>query len=163
MRTYVVCVGASAGGLEALSGLFSSLPTDLGATYVVVQHLSPTYRSMLVQLIGRETAMEVKEVEQHESPRPDTVYITPPNRNLLYRDGRFELVEPGPNVRPKPSVNSFFYSIAAERGEDVIGVILSGTGSDGAGGVRAIKAGGGLVFAQDPGIRQVRRHAPVGH
>jgi two-component system CheB/CheR fusion protein len=61
------------------------------------------------------------------------------------------LVEPGPNVRPKPSVNSFFYSIAAERGEDVIGVILSGTGSDGAGGVRAIKAGGGLVFAQDPG------------
>jgi two-component system CheB/CheR fusion protein len=151
MRKYVVCVGASAGGLEALSGLFSSLPTDLGAAYVVVQHLSPTYRSMLVQLIGRETAMEVKEVEQHESPRPDTVYITPPNRNLLYRDGRFELVEPGPNVRPKPSVNSFFYSIAAERGEDVIGVILSGTGSDGAGGVRAIKAGGGLVFAQDPG------------
>jgi two-component system CheB/CheR fusion protein len=150
MRKYVVCVGASAGGLEALSGLFSSLPTDLGAAYVVVQHLSPTYRSMLVQLIGRETAMEVKEVEQHESPRPDTVYITPPNRNLLYRDGRFELIEPIPNVLPKPSVNSFFYSIAAERGEDVIGVILSGTGSDGAGGVRAIKAGGGLVFAQDP-------------
>ena len=149
-RHYIVGVGASAGGLEALSGLFSSLPTDLGATYVVVQHLSPTYRSMLVQLIGRETAMEVKEVEQHEVPRPDTVYITPPNRNLLFRDGHFELVEPIPNVAPKPSVNSFFYSVAAERGEDVIGVILSGTGSDGAGGVRAIKAGGGLVFAQDP-------------
>ena len=105
---------------------------------------------MLVQLIGRETAMEVKEVEQHESPSPNTVYITPPNRNLLYRDGRFELIEPIPNVLPKPSVNSFFYSVAAERGEEVIGVILSGTGSDGAGGVRAIKAGGGLVFAQDP-------------
>lgn len=149
-RNYIVGVGASAGGLEALSGLFSSLPTDLGATYVVVQHLSPTYRSMLVQLIGRETAMEVKEVEQHEEPRPDTVYIAPPNRNLLFRDGRFVLVEPIPNVAPKPSVNSFFYSVAAERGEDVIGVILSGTGSDGAGGVRAIKAGGGLVFAQDP-------------
>ncbi|MBN8282155.1 chemotaxis protein CheB [Zoogloea sp.] len=149
-RNYIVGVGASAGGLEALSGLFSSLPTDLGATYVVVQHLSPTYRSMLVQLIGRETAMEVKEVEQHESPSPNTVYITPPNRNLLYRDGRFELIEPIPNVLPKPSVNSFFYSVAAERGEEVIGVILSGTGSDGAGGVRAIKAGGGLVFAQDP-------------
>ena len=77
-RPYIVGIGSSAGGLEALTNLVSALPTDLGATYVVIQHLSPTHRSMMVQLLGRETAMAVLEVEDGVLPQADTIYVTPP-------------------------------------------------------------------------------------
>jgi two-component system, chemotaxis family, CheB/CheR fusion protein len=150
-RRFVVGIGASAGGLEALSALVSHLPCNLGASYVIVQHMSPNHRSMLVQLLARETSMEVSEIQDGEAPKPDQIQITPPNRNLMLQEGRFSLMEPAAEVIPKPSVNIFFSSLAEECGEDAIGVILSGTGSDGAVGVRAIKASGGLVFAQEPG------------
>lgn len=149
-RQFIVAVGASAGGLEALSQLIAQLPADLNVPFVVLQHLSPTYRSMLAQLLGRETAMRVLEIEDGMAPEPNCIYTTPPNRNLEFREERFHLVEPALEVLPKPSVNAFLYSLAESRGEDVIGVILSGTGSDGASGLRAVKAGGGLTFAQDP-------------
>lgn len=148
-RRFIIGLGASAGGLEALSQLISCLPSDLGASYVVVQHMSPNHRSMLVQLISRETTMPVCEIEQGEKPQPDHIYITPPNRNLAMIDGQFVLSEPAAQAVPKPSINTFFVSLAEERGEDAIAVVLSGTGTDGAVGVRAVKASGGLVFAQD--------------
>ena len=150
-RFFVVGVGASAGGLEALSALISRLPDNLGASYVIVQHMSPNHRSMLVQLLARETRMQVDEAQHGMRPQPNQVYITPPNRNIVLQDGEFVLTEPSAEVMPKPSVNAFFSSLAEEKGEDAIGVILSGTGSDGSLGVRAIKAAGGLVFAQEPG------------
>jgi len=78
-RPYIVGIGSSAGGLEALTNLIRALPTDLGATYVVIQHLSPTHRSMMVQLLGRETAMAVLEVEDGALPQADTIYVTPPS------------------------------------------------------------------------------------
>jgi two-component system, chemotaxis family, CheB/CheR fusion protein len=149
-RRYVVGLGASAGGLEALSILISHLPPDLATSYVIIQHMSPTHRSMLVQLLARETEMPVSEIEEGEVPLPDHIYVTPPNRNVVLQDGRFVLTEPAAEVMPKPSVNAFLTSLAEERGEDAIAVILSGTGSDGALGVRAVKASGGLVFAQEP-------------
>jgi two-component system, chemotaxis family, CheB/CheR fusion protein len=149
-RHYIVAIGASAGGLEALSALVAQLPTDLNVPFVILQHLSPTYRSMLAQLLGRETAMTVCEIEHGMTPQPNCIYTTPPNRNLDFRDDRFVLVEPALEVLPKPSVNGFMFSLAEARGEDVIGVVLSGTGSDGAAGLRAVKASGGLTFAQDP-------------
>jgi two-component system, chemotaxis family, CheB/CheR fusion protein len=149
-RRYIVGLGASAGGLEALSILISHLPPDLATSYVIIQHMSPTHRSMLVQLLARETEMPVSEIEDGEVPLPDHIYVTPPNRNVVLQDGRFVLTEPAPEVMPKPSVNAFLSSLAEERGEDAIAVILSGTGSDGALGVRAVKASGGLVFAQEP-------------
>ena len=149
-RQFIVAIGASAGGLEALSVLISHLPTDLNVPFVVLQHLSPTYRSMLAQLLGRETSMPVLEIEEGMAPMPNSIYTTPPNRNLDFRDDRFHLVQPALEVLPKPSVNAFMYTLAEARGEDVIGVILSGTGSDGASGLRAVKASGGLTFAQDP-------------
>lgn len=149
-RQFIVAIGASAGGLEALSVLISHLPTDLNVPFVILQHLSPTYRSMLAQLLGRETSMQVLEIEDGMAPGPNAIYTTPPNRNLELRDNRFHLLEPTLEVLPKPSVNAFLYSLAEARGEDVIGVILSGTGSDGASGLRAVKASGGLTFAQDP-------------
>lgn len=149
-RHYIAAIGASAGGLEALSALISHLPADLGIPFVILQHLSPTYRSMLVQLLGRETTMQVCAIEDGLAPQPNQIYITPPNRNLVLKDGFFHLTEPSSEILPKPSVNTCFHSLSEERGEDVIGVILSGTGTDGASGIRAIKAGGGLVFAQEP-------------
>jgi two-component system CheB/CheR fusion protein len=149
-RHFIVAIGASAGGLEALSALIAHLPTDLNVPYVILQHLSPTYRSMLAQLLGRETAMAVREIEDGMVPEANTIYTTPPNRNLEFRDDRFLLIAPAQEVLPKPSVNTFLYSLAEARGEGVIGVVLSGTGSDGASGLRAVKASGGLTFAQDP-------------
>ena len=149
-RHFIVAIGASAGGLEALSSLIAHLPTDLNVPYVVLQHLSPTYRSMLAQLLGRETAMAVREIEDGMVPEPNAVYTTPPNRNLEFRDDRFLLIAPAQEVLPKPSVNTFLYSLAEARGEGAIGVVLSGTGSDGSSGLRAVKASGGLTFAQDP-------------
>ena len=149
-RPFIVGIGASAGGLEALSLLLPGLPKNLGLSYVVVQHLSPTYRSMMSQLLGRETTMPVRDIEDSMAPEPNTVYITPPNRNLTLVAGRFRLVEPARESMPKPSVNRFFASLAEEIGESTIGIILSGTGSDGASGVHAIKAAGGFTFSQDP-------------
>lgn len=149
-QSHLVGIGASAGGLEALSALIGALPVDLGNSYVVVQHLSPTHRSMMVQLLGRETAMAVREVEDGIRPEPDIVYVAPASRNVIMRDGRFVLLETVREALPKPSVNAFFSSMAADIGEDAIGVILSGTGSDGTVGLREIKASGGFTFAQEP-------------
>ncbi len=147
-RSYMVGIGASAGGLEAVSRFLSRLPPDIGVPLVVVQHMSPTHRSMLVELLSRETELAVREIEAGAGPEPNTVYVTPPNRHVFLRDGCFVLKRPSGGVRPKPSIDAFFASLAEERGEDAVGIVLSGTGSDGAAGVRAIKAAGGLVFAQ---------------
>jgi two-component system CheB/CheR fusion protein len=150
LRPYLVGIGASAGGLEALSTLIAALPTDLGISYVVLQHLSPTHRSMMVQLLGRETEMAVQEVEHGGQPEPDTIYVAPASRNVIIKDGCFVLIAGPREAMPRPSVNVFFTSLAAEKIEDAIGVVLSGTGSDGAAGLRDIKAAGGYTFAQDP-------------
>lgn len=150
LRPYLVGIGASAGGLEALSSLIGALPTNLGISYVVLQHLSPTHRSMMVQLLGRETAMAVQEVEHGGQPEPDTIYVAPASRNVVIKNGCFVLIEGPREAMPRPSVNVFFTSLAAEKIEDAIGVVLSGTGSDGAAGLRDIKAAGGYTFAQDP-------------
>ena len=149
-RPFIIGIGASAGGLEALSQLFPNLPKNLGLTYVVVQHLSPTYRSMMAQLLSRETTMLVRDIEDGTKPEPNTVYITPPNRNVTLNGGCFRLVVPAKESLPKPSVNLFFASLAEEAAESCIGIILSGTGSDGAHGIHAIKAAGGFTFSQDP-------------
>jgi len=150
VRPYLVGIGASAGGLEALSNLIAALPTSLGLAYAVIQHLSPTHRSMMAQLLGRETSMAVKEITDGMAPEPDTIYVTPPSSNMVLRGGRFVLQEEPRNASPRPSVNAFFSSLAAEKGEDAIGVVLSGTGNDGAVGLREIKAVGGFTFAQEP-------------
>lgn len=149
-RNFIVGIGASAGGLEALSELIRSLPDDLGVPYIVVQHLSPTHRSMMVPLLARETSMLVKDAEDGETPLSNVIYVTPANWNIIMKDGLMRLLVPGKTVLPKPSATALFNSMAEEKGEDAIGVILSGTGSDGSAGIAAIKAAGGFTFAQDP-------------
>ena len=147
---YVVGIGASAGGLEALKPFVANLPEAADMTYVIVQHLSPAYRSMMVQLLARETKLPVEEIKDGTVLVPNTIYITPPNRDVRVKNLTLWLREPSTPLGPKPSVDVFFTSLAEDRGQHAIGVILSGTGSDGAHGMRAIKANGGLTVAQEP-------------
>ncbi len=149
-KTYVIGIGASAGGLEALTQLIAQLQVGLPCAYVVLQHLSPTYRSMMAEILGRETDLRVKELEQGDIPEPGVIYVVPPNANALIKDGRLTLLHAPPEVVPKPSINQFLISLAAEEREAAIGVILSGTGSDGVVGLRAIQAAGGFTLAQKP-------------
>ena len=150
-RLYWVGIGASAGGLEALREMIKNLPKVVGnVTYLVAQHLSPKYQSMMVQLLGRETGLHVQEVEHGIVPKAGVIYVTPPNNDLFIKNGKLQLREPPSPHSPKPSVDFFFTTLAEELGDHAIGIILSGTGSDGSHGVRAIRAGGGLTIAQTP-------------
>ncbi|MFO1320797.1 MAG: EAL domain-containing protein [Burkholderiales bacterium] len=146
----VIGVGASAGGLEALRELVRTLQPGANLCFVVAQHLSPSHRSMLVELLGRETRLSVIEVRDGLSPEPDFVYVTPASCHIRLQDGRFHLTSVSTAGMPKPSVDEFFGSLADSLGESAFGVILSGTGSDGARGIRAIHAAGGHAIVQDP-------------
>lgn len=148
----IVGLGASAGGLEALQLFLSNLPSDNdNIAYVVVQHLSPTHKSMMRDLLARETTFDVLEIQSGLAPKANTVYITPPDRDVTLHNGLFRLDKPLDRwIGPKPSVDKFFISLAQEQGEKAVGVILSGTGSDGSQGVRAIRAEGGIAIAQKP-------------
>lgn len=145
----VVGIGASAGGLEALTALFQELPPDLGMAFVVVQHLDPKHASMMSELIGRVTHMTVVEATDEVTVRPNHVYVIPPNRNLAILHHRLQLM-PRPDDRGdyKP-IDFFLQSLARDLGSQAIGVILSGTGTDGTLGMKAIKAEGGITFSQD--------------
>ncbi|MGC1951245.1 MAG: EAL domain-containing protein [Gammaproteobacteria bacterium] len=144
----VVGIAASAGGLEALCELVLHLPKRSRVTCVVVQHLSPTHRSLLVDLLRRETSLAVQEAKSGLAPQANNIYVTPPGSNITLEHGKLQLTQATERGVPKPSADRFFASLANDQGEHAIGVILSGTGKDGAKGVRAIKAGGGLTFAQ---------------
>lgn len=149
-KTYIIGIGASAGGLEAITQLIGHLKPDLPCTYVVLQHLSPSYRSMMVEILARETSLAVREAAQGDVPQAGTIYVVPANFNAVLKDGRLQLTVASPEVVPKPSINQFLISLAAEEGEAAIGIVLSGTGSDGTAGLRAIQAAGGFTLVQKP-------------
>lgn len=146
----IVGVGSSAGGLEAISELVGSLPAEMNATYVVVQHLSPHHKSLMTELVARQTTLEVENISNGLKPRPNVVYVTPPKNDVLVKDGLLRLVEPNLGAAsPKPSVDRFLLSLAEEMGDKAVAIILSGTGSDGAYGVQAIREACGITIAQD--------------
>ena len=146
----VVAMAASAGGLTALSDVLSSLPPDFPATIVVVQHLDPRHRSLMAEILDRRTNLKVKQAIEGDSLEAGTVYIAPPNRHLLInRDATVSLTQSELVHFVRPSADLLFESVAASYKERAICVILTGTGSDGAMGVRAIKKMGGTVIAQD--------------
>lgn len=149
-KLVIVGIGASAGGLEALKELMSGLARSGCLTYVVAQHLSPSHSSLLRDLLRPSTELAVRDVTDRLVPVADTIYITPPNHDVEYINGALRLLKPKATVGPKPSVDHFFTSLAENYGENTVGIILSGTGSDGALGVRAIKAAGGVALIQDP-------------
>lgn len=145
----IVGIGASAGGLEAFTQLLNHLPTDLEIGWVLVQHLDPTHESELTRLLARATTMPTHEVTDKMRVEPNHVYVIPPNMNMAIVKGVLRL-EPRPQGRrPQHAIDFFFESLAADQRERAIGVILSGTATDGTLGLEAIKAEGGLTFAQD--------------
>jgi two-component system CheB/CheR fusion protein len=145
----VVGIGASAGGLEAFQALFPNLPMGVNIAYVIVQHLDPSHPTMLGSLLQRFTPMPVKEIRDRLRPEPDHVYLTPPGRDATMSNGILHLSKPVSAIGPKPSIDLFFTSLAEDWGDKAVGIILSGTGSDGAHGIRAIKAFGGITIVQD--------------
>jgi two-component system CheB/CheR fusion protein len=146
----VVGIGSSAGGLEALQVMLSKLSENLNCAYIIAQHLSPTHRSMMVDLLSRITNIPVIEVQNGMVIKGKTIYMTPENSDIFVSNGRIYLKSIEHTYGPKPSVNYFFNSLSQSYGSKSIGVILSGTGSDGAFGIRAIKASGGITIAQSP-------------
>jgi two-component system, chemotaxis family, CheB/CheR fusion protein len=146
----IVGVGASAGGLEAFTQLLKHLPVDTGMGFVLVQHLDPAHESALTQLLSRVTSMPVREVTDKLRVKPNHVYVIPPNTCMGIAKGVLKLRPRQEQGRtPHHSVNFFFEALAQDQRERAIGVILSGTASDGTLGLEAIKAEGGISFAQD--------------
>ncbi|MFN2381148.1 MAG: CheR family methyltransferase, partial [Guyparkeria sp.] len=146
----VVGIGASAGGLHAMEALLAELDPTLPFAFVVLQHTAPSHKSMMTDLLGRKTRLPVVEMRDGVRAAAGTVYVVPPNTEAAIRGGRFRVRRPAPEIGPRPSINEFFVSLAADLGEDAIGVVLSGNGSDGTAGLRAIQGGGGITLAQEP-------------
>lgn len=146
----IVGIGSSAGGLEAIRELVSNLPDDIGCSYVIIQHMSPQHKSLMTQLVGSETSLMVMDIIDQTEPAPNVIYVTPPNTDVIFEEGRLKLLAASDEaIKPKPSVDRFLNSLAAERGDRTMGIILSGTGSDGAYGIQAIHEAGGITIAQD--------------
>ncbi len=148
----IVGIGASAGGLAAFEAFFSGMPADIdpGMAFVLVQHLAPDHKSILTELIRRYTRMQVFEVEDGMAVQPNCAYIIPPNRDMAFLNGALQLLEPAMPRGQRLPIDFFFRSLAQDQRERAICVVLSGTGSDGTQGVRAIKGEGGMVMAQSP-------------
>ena len=146
----VVAIGASAGGLKALMEVLSRLPADLPASVLVVQHLDPRHRSLLVELLQRRSKIRIQEAENDEPIERSVVYIAPPDRHLLLTDGRMYLASTAFVHFSRPSIDLLFESVAASVDSRAIGVILTGSGTDGTTGIKAIKEQGGTTIAQDP-------------
>jgi two-component system CheB/CheR fusion protein len=144
----IVGIGASAGGIDALQKFFPSVALDADLAFVVVQHLDPDHKSILTELQARSSRLPVTLIENDTKVEPNHVYVIPPNATLTIKDGRLRLAEPALRRGHRTPIDSFLVSLAQDRGESAAGVILSGTGSDGTVGLRAIKEHGGLTLAQ---------------
>ena len=145
----VIAIGASAGGLKALKEVLSALPADLNASVLIVQHLDPNHKSLMAILLQRESKIKVKEAENGETIKAGVAYIAPPNKHMLATDGRIELTMTAFVHFSRPSIDLLLESVAASYDGNFIGVILTGTGTDGSIGIKAIKERGGSTIAQD--------------
>jgi two-component system CheB/CheR fusion protein len=144
----VVGVGASAGGLEAFTELLSHLPADTGMAFVLVQHLDPSHESHLTELLSKTSKMPVSEIKGETRVRANRVYVIPPRCNLGISEGVLH-TPPRPASGHNMPIDAFFHALAADRGRQAVGVVMSGTGSDGTLGLEAIQAAGGVTFAQE--------------
>ena len=145
----VIGIGASAGGLEALQQFFSCMPPNSGLSFVVVQHLSPDYKSLMADILSKHTEMQVYQAENDMAIEADTVYLIPPKKFMTIKGGKLILTDYAPVTLNHP-IDIFFASLAEEKREHSIVVVLSGTGTDGTNGVKFVKEYGGLVIAQAP-------------
>ena len=146
---YYVGIGASAGGLEALQDFFKHMPDDTGMVFIVVQHLSPDYKSLMHELLARCTKMAIKVVEDGMTTEANTIYLIPPRKNMSIFHGKLFLEDQRSKKSLNLPIDIFLRSLAADKEKLAIGIILSGTGSDGALGIRAVKGAGGMIMVQD--------------
>lgn len=149
-RSFVVGIGASAGGLEAYEAFFTHMPSDSGLSFVLIPHLDPTHKSVMAELLQRFTDMPVTEAQEGIRIEPDHVYVIPPDKDMSLLNGRLVLLDPSAPRGFRHPIDFFFRALATDQGEGSIAIVLSGTGSEGALGLRAIKEVNGLVIAQDP-------------
>ena len=147
----IVGIGASAGGLEPIRKLLEKLPVDTGMSFVVIQHLAPGQESLLPEILSRSTKMKVLQVQDGMQVEQDNVYVITPGTTMTLKNGQLRLVPKGGALKP---INDFMISLASEQKTQAIGIVLSGTGNDGTEGLKAIKAEGGITFAQDPDTAQ---------
>ena len=148
----IVGIGASAGGLAAIEQFLAAMPpdTESGMAFVLVQHLDPDHKSILLDLIKKYTRMQAFKIEDGMRVQPNCVYVIPPNKDLALLHGRLHLMEPSAPRGMRLPIDSFFRSLAEDQHERAICVVLSGTGTDGTLGLKAIKGEGGMAMVQSP-------------
>jgi two-component system CheB/CheR fusion protein len=146
---YIVGIGASAGGLEAIEAFFKKMPANSGLSFVVIQHLSPNYKSLMVELLSKHTSMPVLRIEDGMHIERNSVYLIPPRKNVTVFHNKLLLTEQDPSKGLSLPIDIFLRSLGEDAKERAIGIILSGTGSDGTRGIRVIKEFGGMVMVQD--------------
>lgn len=146
----IIVVGASAGGLEALSSLCRDLPRDLPAAVFIVMHVSPHYHSLLPEILGRAGPMPVHHGVDGEPVRPGRILVAPPDHHMVLEDGRVRITRGPKENRSRPAVDTLFRSAAYARGPSVIGVVLTGNLDDGTAGLWSVKDRGGIAIVQDP-------------
>ena len=147
-RPLIVGVGASAGGLAAFKTFLTHMPANSGMAFVLVQHLDPDHTSLLVELLRPNTAMPVVEAANQLTVQSNHIYVIPPNATLTLEGGSLRLIKPAPARQFRRPIDTFFCSLAEDAGERAVAIVLSGVGSDGSLGVRAVKEHGGLALAQ---------------
>jgi hypothetical protein len=145
---YVAGIGASAGGLEALEQMFQNMPGDTGMAFVVIQHLSPDFDSMMAELLVRKTDMPVQTATDGMAVKPNGIYLIPPKKEMIISDGKLLLKDKDPEQGLSLPIDQFSKSLARDFGERSVGIVLSGTGSDGSRGICDIHEAGGLVIVQ---------------
>lgn len=146
----IVGIGASAGGLETLEAFFRNMPPEPGIAFVIIQHLSPTHKSIMAELLARHTTMTVRQIEDATPLEPNCVYLNPPDKNVAVFNRVLHLMEPVKTGAINMPVDYFFRSLSEDRKDQAIAIILSGTASDGTLGIKSIKEEGGMVMVQDP-------------
>ena len=156
----IVGIGASAGGLEAVSELLENLPEKTGMAFVYVQHLDPTHKSLLTPILSRVARIPVAEAKQGTRVEADHLYVIPPNKNMLIKDGVLQLATRIGGEGRLVSIDNFFRSLAADQRNRSIGIILSGNASDGVLGLEEIKGEGGITFAQN---EKSAKHSSMPH
>jgi two-component system CheB/CheR fusion protein len=152
--TRVVGIGASAGGLEAIIEFFEQIPSDIGMAFIVIQHLSPDHKSLMDELLRKHTALPIEVITEARPLQPNCIYLISAQSNVLLKDGQLRPVSRSDRKRLNLPVDQFFHSLGQECGENAVGIILSGTGTDGSRGISAIKKSGGIVLVQDPTTAQ---------
>ncbi|WP_243311298.1 chemotaxis protein CheB [Fundidesulfovibrio agrisoli] len=147
--THIVGIGASAGGLEALESFFDHMPPNCGLAFVVVQHLSPDFISMMDEILARHTKLDIRIAENDMPVEPNVIYLLPPKMVMVISDGRLLLSERDPGQTLSLPIDIFFRSLAHDAGNKAVAVVLSGSGSDGSHGILHVREAGGYVIAQD--------------